>query len=284
MSRFASTANSFEEADYIILGVPLDITSSYRSGCSKAPEYIREASYCSEPYLMDHDVSLKDILIHDSGNLSISESVEETGESLSEKINDIVSKDKVPITLGGEHSITPFILSAFDEIDVIVIDAHLDFRDEYEGNKKSHATVNRRIAELENVDKHLVAGVRSISRKHEKEITPKYYTSNEIRQFEDPVSKIIDFFVGSNNDIYLSIDMDALDPSYAPGVGNPEPFGLAPLFIKDLISKIPNSSKNVAGMDIVEVTPKYDPSDITSVLASRFIYELLGSNESIEVG
>ncbi|MGM0509706.1 MAG: agmatinase [Thermoplasmatota archaeon] len=275
---FASSNGSYEGSDYVILGVPFDKTSSFRAGCDQGPEYIRKASYCFEPYMMEYDVSLNDIPIHDLGDIDDLGSIEQIGEALGAKIESIVGDNKIPIVMGGEHSISPYVISAFDEIDVIVFDAHLDFRDEYEGNKRSHATANRRISELYNVDKHAVVGVRSISKREFDKEPPKYFTADELTSNKDPVSELTKHLGESGNNIYISIDMDAVEPSFAPGVGNPEPFGLEPKIIKKTISQL---SSKIIGMDVVEVNPKYDPSEITSSLAAKFIYELIGSKESI---
>jgi len=275
---FASSNGSYEGSKYVLLGAPFDQTSSFRAGCDLGPEYIRKASYCFEPYMMEYDVSLSDIPIHDLGDIDDLGSVEEIGEVLEEKVAGIVGDNKIPIVMGGEHSISPYGISAFDEIDVIVFDAHLDFRDEYEGNKRSHATANRRISELNNVDKHAVVGVRSISQREFDKETPKYFTADELTSYNDAVSEITKYLGESGNNIYISIDMDAVDPTFAPGVGNPEPFGLDPKIIKKTISQL---SSKIIGMDVVEVNPKYDPSEITSTLAARFIYELIGSKESL---
>ncbi len=274
---FASSRESYERSKYVILGVPFDKTSSFRVGCDRGPEYIRKASFCFEPYLMEYDVSLDDISIHDLGDIDQLESVEKIGEALEEKVSNIVRENKTPIVMGGEHSISPYIISALDKVDVLVFDAHLDFREEYEGNKRSHATANRRISDLNNVDKHIVLGVRSISKGEFTKKSLEYITADELTSSDDPVSEITRYIGESGNDIYISIDMDALDPSFAPGVGNPEPFGLEPKVIKKIISQF---SDKIVGMDIVEVNPKYDTSEITSNLAARFIYELIGSKES----
>lgn len=269
---FASFGSNYDESDFVLLGVPFDKTSSFRSGTAGAPKKIRELSYCFEPYMMEYDISLTDLKLHDHGDLKKIEDIKEMGDKVSEIVKKIIIDEKFPIILGGEHSISPFAISAFDEIfdkiNVVVLDAHLDYRDEYEGDRRSHATVVKRLEELEYVEDILVYGVRSMAEESKDLKKPDYYKPDELDIALEKMEKI------TENPIYLSIDMDVLDPSFAPGVGNPEPYGIKPEDVKKIIESL---SKNLVGLDIVETNPKYDPSDITSNLAARFVYNTLGS-------
>ncbi|MFO7992122.1 MAG: agmatinase [Thermoplasmata archaeon] len=271
---FAGCTSSIEGSDYVIVGVPFDKTESFRSGASDAPEKIRYYSYSFEPYMMEYEVSLSDIQVCDVGDIDKNDSVQEMGEELKEVLRTVIESKKFPIVLGGEHSLTSFAVDAcssvYDDLQVFVLDAHLDYRDEYEGNQWSHATVNRRISELD-IGKLAVAGVRSMS-EGEKKGSPEFITASEVNlNDEEFLKKIKKEFCG---DVYLSIDMDVIDPAFAPGVGNPEPYGLLPRQVKYIIESL---SDNLVGIDMVEVTPKYDHADTTSILASKFVYNLLGS-------
>lgn len=274
---FAGFDSSFDKASYVLLGVPYDKTSSFRIGASKGPEEIRKASYCFEPYLIEHDISLDQIELHDAGDLDGFRDYEELREDVSETISKIVSKGKFPITLGGEHSISPPIVSSvkksFSDLNVIILDAHLDFRDKYEGIKHSHATVSRRISEIVGLENIILGGIRSVSMESAEKRKPIFFTSEQIEREDNPIKKILKRV---NEPLYLSIDMDVVDPAFAPGVGNPEPFGLSSVNMKESVSRL---SPYLVGMDIVETNPKYDDSDITANLASRMIYELIGSRE-----
>lgn len=273
---FASFDSSFDKADYILKGVPYDKTSSFRTGAHRGPEYIRKASYCFEPYIMEYDISLDQIDLHDAGDLNGFKDFEELSVEIRETLSDTVKKDKFPITLGGEHSISPPIVSSihksFSDLEVVILDAHLDFRDEYEGKKHSHATVSRRISEILGIENITVIGVRSLSDESAEKKKPTYFTSKQVREY-DCIEKPLK---GIKEPIYLSIDMDVVDPSLAPGVGNPEPFGLSSFEVKELVSRL---SPNLVGIDIVETNPKYDESDVTANLAARLVYELIGSRE-----
>jgi len=278
---FASFDSSFDKADYILTGIPYDKTSSFRTGTDRGPEHIRKASYCFEPYLMEYDISIDQIDLHDAGDLSGFEDFEELRVDIRETLSDIVKKDKFPITLGGEHSISPPIVSSiqkiFPELEVIILDAHLDFRDEYGGKKHSHATVSRRISEIVGIENITVIGTRSLSEGFTEKKKPTYFTSKQVRE-RDCIEKIL---MEITEPIYLSIDMDVADPSLVPGVGNPEPFGLSSVEVKEFVSRL---SPDLVGMDIVETNPKYDVSDVTSNLAARLVYELIGSREKRDLG
>ncbi len=273
---FAGFDSSFEKADYVLVGIPYDKTSSFQTGSYKGPEEIRKSSYCFEPYLMEYGISLDQVSLHDFGDLDEYEDYDELCMDIRETLSRIVNEDKFPILLGGEHSISPPIVSTINKIfsglTVIVLDAHLDFRDTYEGIKHSHATASKRISEIVGIENVIVGGVRSISDENAEVEKPVFLTSREIKE-QKSIEKILP---EKDEPIYLSIDMDIIDPSYAPGVGNPEPFGLSSLEMKDIVSQI---SKNLVGTDIVETNPKYDCSNITANLGARLVYELIGSRE-----
>ncbi len=269
---FAGANSTYQESDFVIIGVPFDKTSSFRAGTAQGPDSIRSASFCFEPYMMEYGISLSEIAIHDKGNLKEYGDVKEMGNDICQNISDIVNDNKIPIVLGGEHSISPFVVKGlkekFGKIDVVVLDAHLDYRDEYEGMKHSHATAVRRISELDIVKNLTVIGVRSISEEESRTKKVEYISPLEINE------KDFKFQFKSENPIYMSIDMDVIDPSYAPGVGNPEPFGLKPKTVKDIIRDL---SPSIVGLDIVETNPKFDSGEITSNLASRFVNEFIAS-------
>ncbi len=278
---FAGFDSSFENGDYILLGLPYDKTSSFRIGTNKGPEEIRKASYCFEPYLMEYGISLDQLYLHDAGDIEEIKNFEELREKISEAISRIIGKDKFPIILGGEHSVSPPIVSSIQknvsDLKILVLDAHLDFRDEYEGMKHSHATVSRRISEIVGIENITVGGVRSISSESAEKERPLFFTPAQMKE-NDRFDEILE---ETNEPIYLSIDMDVVDPSYAPGVGNPEPFGLSSFKMKELVSRL---SPHLIGMDIVEINPKYDRSNMTANLGARLIHELIGSREKRDEG
>ncbi len=275
---FAGSRCEYQKADYVIAGVPFDLTSSFRAGTAEAPGEIRRMSYCFEPFMMEYGVSLSDLNIHDIGNIENCDTSKGMGEELYNTVEKVARDGKFPIIIGGEHSISPHVVSALqdvlEDVSVLVLDAHLDYRNSYEGMEYSHATASRRIREL-GCRGMKICGVRSLS--GEEWLTtekPHYLTASDIMESGDHVKLIMD---GMEDKVYLSVDMDVFDPSHAPGVGNPEPYGLAPMHYKRLISAL---GPHLVGFDIVEVCPRYDHGGITSNLAARMIYDLLGARFS----
>jgi len=260
----------------VIFGIPYDKTGSFRRGTQKAPYKIRQASWNFESYNLLTEIDLRDLKIHDYGDLNISE--DEKSSEMKQKVRDFVRKiidgDRIPIALGGEHTITLPIIDEFrkekDEFGVVVLDAHLDFKDIYENNPESHACVVRRISDLIGVDNIAVLGVRS-GTKNEFEEGKKlglfYINSFEINKngIEWAIKKTLGKFKKKN--IYLTLDIDAIDPSFAPGASNPEPFGLTPF---DVLECIERFSSQLIGFDVVEVCPPYDKGE-TALLAAKFI-------------
>jgi len=260
---FADATSPYNEARFVIVGIPYeDKEMSFRKGTSKAPDYIRELSYNYESYDIFTGVDFTNIQIHDAGNFGIEE-----GKKF---VKSAIKDGKFPIILGGAHSITSDMIP-YDEIDgVVVLDAHADFREEYLGDKSSHACTARRIFEKVGNEGIINIGVRSIS-KEEKEDAEKlgfrYYTS---REFGVELADEIKY-----EKIYLSIDMDVFDPCYASGVSNPEPFGLG-YEIFDFIERI---VPKVIAMDVVETCPPYDDGK-TGLLAAKIITKFVAWKSS----
>ena len=268
--KFADANSSFNDAKFVIFGVPFDSTSSFRSGSRFAPNRIREASYNFETYLMEHDIDLTDVPFHDAGNLDEYGNVDEMTGAVEDAVKKILPK--FPILIGGEHSLTIGAVKTLKNVSVVFIDAHLDFRDEYLGIKNSHACVSRRISEIVGIENVFSIGVRSFSREEKNDAEKlglKYVSSFDVK--EKGIEKSIRN-LNLKKKIYLSLDMDSIDPSYAPGVGNPEPFGLTPL---DVVKCIKILSDRLVGFDIVEVCPPHDNGN-TSLLAARIIRDLIG--------
>ncbi len=271
-------ASQDPSSKFIIFGVPFDGTSSFRHGSKFAPDEIRKASYNLESYLPEHDVDLSSISIYDMGNIgSLDEfgNVGEVIEAVYSTLTDIIP-EKFPIMIGGEHSITigaARTLKKIRDVGIIFIDAHADFRDQYLGNGLSHACTARRAYEILNGNVVSI-GVRSVSREEvqdAKKLNYKWIDTYEFRQmgWKGAVEEALDRL--DTERIYLSIDIDGIDPSYAPGTGTPEFFGLSPLDVKNIIDFL---GEFLIGADITEVSPPYDNGN-TSVLAARLIQEII---------
>ncbi|KON28521.1 hypothetical protein AC481_01110 [miscellaneous Crenarchaeota group archaeon SMTZ-80] len=281
--NFAGCNTSFDDAKYVILGVPYDKTSTYRPGSRFAPSHIREASLNIETYSFKTNLDLEEIKICDLGDLNIVDSLEETLKRLKIVVTEIVNADKIPIVIGGEHTITTGVFKSLKENSALMIfDAHLDFREEYMGSNFSHATFVRHLMNALGPEKIILAGTRAVSKvevEYAKKIGLFYITTNEIQQNEANViinkikSKISDL-----KKVYISLDMDVLDPAYAPAVGNPEGFGIN---IKDLMEIIYGLRDiPLSGFDLVEVVPHYDQG-VTAIQAAKIIFEIISLTESV---
>jgi len=270
-TSFADAESSYSDSDIVIYGVPYDRTSSFRAGSREAPAAMRRASYGFEMNHFEHRVNLEDVRIHDFGDLDDHISPEDMAGEISFCVSPAVRDKKFTIAMGGEHSITAPIVKEFDRVSVISVDAHLDSRDEFMGSPYSHACVMRRCSEHVGIDNVFVLGVRSISGEElgRDDIVP-HIDSYEIMEkgIERAIERALDSV--KNEKIYLTIDIDGIDPAYAPGTGTPEPFGLTPMDVKKLINTV---GDRLAGMDVVEVCPPYDHGGITSVLGARLIKE-----------
>jgi agmatinase len=280
-STFVDALADYESARYVIFGVPFDNTSSYRAGSRWAPDAMRQASANFESYNPTFDIDLADLLIHDAGNLDTSASVDETLQDLYEDTKDLLSDGKLPIMLGGEHSLTYAPVkacaeSAGDDFGVLVLDAHFDLRDGYRGFKHNHACVSRNI--LSEVTKNLVSiGIRSGPEDEwvfAKENKLKYYTADDVEALGmvEVLKEALDWLDCSR--LYLSLDMDALDPAYAPGLGTPEPFGLN---ARDVRTAVRTLAPFSMAFDIVEIAPEYD-SGQTAMLGAKLMREFIAAH------
>jgi len=272
-ASFADANASLEDASFIILGIPFDRTASFRSGARFAPNAIREASYNFETFLYEHEVDLLDIPIHDMGNLEEFGTVDEMVSSARMELESLVSRGRFPIVLGGEHSVTIPAVQSFEDIGVVSIDAHLDFRDEYLGGRNSHACVTHRIADHVGIDNVVVLGVRSMSREEYESPRPEHIDAAAIREMgiERAVKEAIDIL--DKDRIYLTVDIDGIDPSFAPGTGTPEPFGLSDVDVKKCIDLL---APRLVGFDVVEVCPPFDNGN-TSAMAARLVREAIAT-------
>jgi len=280
---FADAEASFNDAKFVIFGVPYDKTSSFRHGADQAPKEIRQAGWNFETYNLKTGVDLRDIKFHDYGDLDVKN---DTPENMVKKVREFTSKilkeKKFPIAIGGEHSITPGIIQAFPkDIAVLSLDAHIDFRQQYENEKYNHACVLRRIADHIDIENIAVLGIRSVEKEEFEEAKNKklfyrdsfFIKENGIKKAISDTKKYLE-----NKKIYLTLDIDVLDPAYAPGTSTPETFGLTPF---DIIECIDSFSQQLIGFDVVEVCPPFDKGE-TALLATkltRFVIDRVWTNQ-----
>jgi agmatinase len=275
---FADSGSDYASSKYVIHGVLFDGTSSFRTGSRWAPEAIRKASQNYEAYDFDCDRDLSELLVHDMGDTEYG-NLNEMVVDLEKTTSRLVEDEKVPITLGGEHSVTfPCVRALAREMELVVVifDAHLDFREDYLGNEFGHACVARNISDLG--IPLIQVGIRSGARDEYKHAldTSVIYTMQQIRR--EGLKKILKE-IGSSvrgRAVYLSIDMDSVDPAFAPGVGNPEPYGLTPLELRTAIRRL---APNVSGFDLVEITPDYDMG-MSSMVGAKLVRDFLFAHSS----
>jgi len=273
---FADAESDFDEAEFIIFGIPFEKTSSYRHGADKAPKEIRQASWNFESYDVRTKGDLRDIKLHDYGNLDIKNlDRKEMLETVQEFTSHLLIKNKFPIAIGGEHSITPGLIKSYpSDIAILSLDAHLDFRNQYENDVNNHACVIRRIADYIHIKNIAIIGLRSAV-KEEFEYAKKkglYFIdtfSIEKKGINETIKETQKYL--QNKKLYLTFDMDVIDPAYAPSTSTPEPFGLKPIDILDIIDAF---SSQIVGFDIVEVCPGYDHGE-TSLLAAKIIRSII---------
>ncbi|MGD0176544.1 MAG: agmatinase [Candidatus Bathyarchaeia archaeon] len=281
VDHFSGYSKPLDESRYVVLGVPYDHTSTYRAGSRFAPRAIRDASLNIETYSLRTGIDIENVPIHDAGDLHVVDNVSETLDRLTKVTKDILSVGKMPVIIGGEHTITQGPVRSLPKpVGVISFDAHGDLRDEYGGGKLSHATVLRRIAEIVGADNVLVCGVRALCKEEVDFIAQRKIekmTPWEIRELGlAKATERVKTFTRKFEHTYLTIDTDVLDPAFAPGVSNPEFDGLTPEELITLTTAV--ADEKMIGFDLVEVCPNYD-SGATAVAAARLIFEVIAKAE-----
>lgn len=249
-----------------IFGVPYDSTTCFRPGARFGPDGIRFFSENLEEFSLALGKSLESVDFYDAGNLAVPSEPEKMVETVYSFAEDV----EVPITLGGEHSVTYPVVKAlserFKDLTVVHFDAHADLRDRYSGTPYSHACVMRRVLELG--VSIVQVGIRSAT-KEEAELRAG---SPQITVV-DSLGELLTLLPKVKTPVYFSIDIDFFDPAFAPGTGTPEPPGANPVEFFEFVYKLP--AVNLVGFDVVEVSPPYDPSGITQMLAAKMVRELL---------
>jgi len=274
LQSFLDTTKPLEEAVYSIFGAPLDATTSHRSGTRFAPDAIRRASLALESYSLRSGLDAKNIAIADIGNVLDLESVDDLGK-IEETIR-IIGADKIPVMIGGEHTISLASMRALKPDLVVSFDAHMDLRDNLFGEIISHSTFMRRA--IEEIDLELVlVGSRAVSRE-EIEFVRSESRINVISGLDLPkrnlkawTRDLMDWSSMASS-IYITIDMDVVNPASAPAVGNPAPEGIEVSMLLDILQACMGAK--VVGFDLTEVSPYYD-SGMTAIQAAYIILECM---------
>jgi agmatinase len=270
---FLGATRGYAEAGVVLVGAGLDATVCFRSGTGEGPRAVRYYSECIEEYSLRLDRDLREAAYCDLGDIVLTAA--DIAAALS-RINataaEILADGKVPGFIGGEHLITGAVLAAvnrfFPDVVVLHFDAHADLRDKYLGESLSHATVMRRVVEMLGPGRVYQFGIRSADRE---EIE---YARENTRLFlygvREPYSALRQEI---DKPVYITIDIDVVDPGYAPGVGTPEAGGITPRELLETVYGF--AGLNVVGFDIVEVNPVCDPGGLTPLLAATVLREMI---------
>jgi len=272
-TNYISASVSFEKSAGVILGCPYDGSASFRPGARFGPSAIRRASWGIETFSPYLQRDLSQGSIHDMGDLELPLGEKKISLGLIRNgVGKILSEKKFPILLGGDHLITlPIVeemLAVYPRLHLVQIDAHTDLREDYLGEPLSHSTVMRKVLDHLGEGRLFQIGIRSGTEEEFKLAEKmKSIVSLEPASLNSLTKRL------RNQHVYITFDLDAIDPSLMPGVGTPEPGGLTfPEFIF-LMKKL--QALHVVGFDIVELTPDYDPTQISSVTASVILREMI---------
>jgi agmatinase len=273
---FILSNDDYAGAKAVIYGMPMDFTVSFRPGSRFGPARIREVSIGLEEYSPYLDRSLEEVAYFDAGDLLLPfGNAGRSLEIIGEYIKGLLKDDKFPLGLGGEHLVSwPVIremYAKYPDLAIIHIDAHADLREQYEGEPLSHSTPIRKAAELMGGKNIYQFGIRSGSREEFQ------YAREQLNMYPfdvlEPLKKVLPELSG--RPVYLTIDIDVLDPSAAPGTGTAEAGGITSKELLGAIHALAASDVRVVGADVVEVAPVYDHTEQTQIVASKLIREIL---------
>ncbi len=268
-----STIDEINNHDIALIGICSDANSSYLRGPAKAPDVIRDSLFHgSANQTSELGINLnKNTQFKDLGNRQIEDN-EKSFLSITNEITPILQTGAKPMVLGGDHAITYPILKAVHEfhgrVNILHFDAHPDLYHEYEGNPYSHACPFARIMEQGLAKRLVQVGVRTLN-DHQRSQAEKY----AVEQYEMKDFDVTHFKPSFDGPLYLSFDMDALDPAFAPGVSHHEPGGLT---VRDVLTIIQAIDVPIIGADIVEYNPDRDINNMTAMVAAKLLKEIVG--------
>lgn len=278
---------SYDGVDVVVVGIPFDGGTSYRSGTRMGPRKIREASVMLWGYNTIQKVAPLDVLqVVDYGDVNVVPvNIDATMEVVTAEVSDILAAGPMVISLGGDHSLTFPLLRAhaakYGPLAVVHFDSHPDtWESEFGGQMCSHGTPFRRAIEegLIDTQAYIQVGIRGSTSgpndlEDARQLGARVMPIEEV--FERGISAVSQYIhqMMGNRRVYVSLDIDAVDPAYAPGTGTPEVGGLTSFQMMQLVRGL--RGLNIVGFDLVEVNPTYDHSDITSILAANLAFEFL---------
>lgn len=272
MSHFIAFDKTFEESDVVLFGIPFDGTTSFRPGTRFGPQAARNESFGIETYSPYLDLDMEDYQLCDLGDMDLPfGNTQRVMDDIYEFTQDIVQNSKKPLMIGGEHLVTypvfKSIVEKHPETVVLHFDAHTDLREDYMGEQLSHATVIKRIWDQIGDGRIYQFGIRS-GMKSEFEWAKSH---THLEKFKaDTLADVIKQI--GDKPVYLTIDLDILDPSVFAGTGTPEPGGLS--FREFMDAMVQLKGLNFVGADVVELSPHYDHSGVSTAVACKVIREV----------
>lgn len=253
-----------------LIGLPTDSNSSFRRGCAGAPRHIREQLWSDHGNLATESGAEigRDIELLDGGDLSLTETAADD-DLITAAVGAALAAGEAPLLLGGDHSVSAPVLAAvaayFGPVDILHFDAHPDIYADFGGNPRSHASPFARILEAGHARRLVQVGIRTLNR----------HCRDQVADYGVEVVPMRDFSVAAvpalDGPVYISLDLDGLDPAFAPGVSHPEPGGLS---VRDVLNVLARVDARVIGADIVEFNPQADINKLTATVAAKLLKEL----------
>lgn len=249
-------------ADYVIFGAPLDVSTTFQPGTRFGPRRVRQFAETFDDYDHRTDQRFSALVVHDAGDIEAWDDATEYLEFLEGPLSDVVRDGAIPLLVGGEHTVSAAGVRAVDPDIYVCLDAHLDLRKSFAGNELSHATATHHA--LDTVDHAVILGARTGSNE---EWERADYEDVTVIPPEDVANWEPDF----EGLAYLSVDIDAADPGFAPGTGTMEPFGLAPSEMRDVVRAV---APHTVGFDLVEINDRDDgqAAALGGKLLREFVY------------
>ncbi|SBT14072.1 agmatinase [Vibrio celticus] len=278
------------QADFAVIGAPFDMGCQYRSGARFGPRAIRQASTLfsfGHHGAYDHELDTlflaKDkVNIVDVGDVDIVHTDTYTClNNIQDEVKAILSNKAIPVVLGGDHAITAAVLAAYGghkPIHIVQIDAHLDFVDERHGVRYGHGNCMRRASEMPHVSGLTQLGIRNVSSSSQSDYVDAINAGSNIlsvRQFRQSSIEDILATIPKGEACYITIDIDGFDPSIAPGTGTPSHGGFQYYEVLEFLRQLCQHTE-VVGIDLCEVSPPYDPAEVTATLAAQLLMNLIG--------
>ncbi|ERG95560.1 agmatinase [Haloquadratum walsbyi] len=264
-----------DDAAYVVIGAPLDVSTSFLPGTRFGPDRIRQFARPFDDYDRRTDLHFSACDVIDEGDVRAWNDTTEYLEWLNGELTTITRDDALPVLLGGEHTISRAGVDAVTPDVFVCLDAHLDLRQTYDGNTDSHATVTHHITEMDTIEEVIIIGARAGSEAEWERATAPDVTI--VSPADITAGFDVSTWIGDRSS-YLSVDIDAVDPGFAPGTGTPEPGGITPQNAREIVRTAAGSA---VGFDIVEVTDRDDGQ--TASLAGKLVRDFVYSHRAATI-